>query len=904
MNFQRIIKRLKLNIQPNTARARISHQKAHGISPAELVARVNNAKILEQQEFVKVYCEYEMTLSASNLLDYDDLLLRCADLLKRHPQCVSNVQAVLVDEFQDTNHIQYELMNLFASKHKRITVVGDPDQSIYGFRSAEIKNLTRMQKLYKDTSVALLEDNYRSSGAILNSAQDVIEQDVSRPAKKLQPTHCVGTLPVLRKLPTAAAEAEWLVLEIKRCIAMTGNLLNYSDFAVLLRSASLSRQIESEMGKGGVPYRMVGGSRFFDRVEIKLLLDYLRVISHTGNSDALLRIINAPPRNIGDVTVKQLSSGAEKANVPLWNFVKGVAQGNRSTEKSLPKSTDQGLRTFVGLIESCRQKLLECEDCSSPRRLLEFVIKKLSFREYLTVAYPLDEDNRWANVEELLCQAEDAAVSGSSGEEETLPEIQGLDQQRAHSGEEALSRFLANVALATDLTSHDAAQGDDDEQAAPAKVTISTIHAAKGLEWPVVFVPSVYEGIIPHSRAEDCDEERRLLYVAMTRAQAILYLSYPRRQQSRNSNNEETTPTSLLPAKVIEARFRPTGPSFHENTVYEIADILRRKRPSVEDMLKGLDTTPRARDDKWTENGEEHPDAAFSMVDGEDAPYPKRRRYEQDQTSASTITTATTTTKTTYISSSTYTLSNPSNFSVSTTLPSGFSTAREYIASNPISKPEPPRKEKPNSKQKGVNETGRKTPGLSQGSISQFFSNYGQSGREATKQSKSRSQGSQSKKTETQTRQISNPASVRAVHMFPPHLSNHRLRPQMSVPTRPALEPSDPNRYTWLTSPSSNLAMETDPTTSTSDQPSKVTWGGESPCETMRVTGDEVRKYHQVQDEYESGKRTATFYTTTMSTLGQSAHATSSTGRKTLGIRRSMNGSWEERMNRERMSRN
>lgn len=901
--IKRIVKRFRLNILPNTARARISHQKAHGVSPAELAARVlaqqQHTKILEQQEFVKVYREYEMTLAASNLLDYDDLLLRCADLLRQHPQCVSNVQAVLVDEFQDTNHIQYELMNLFASRHKRITVVGDPDQSIYGFRSAEIKNLARMQKLYRDTSVVLLEDNYRSSASILNSAQDVIEQDVSRPAKKLQPTHCVGTLPVLRKLPTAAAEAEWLVLEIKRCIAMTGNLFNYSDFAILLRSASLSRQIESELGKGGVPYRMVGGYRFFDRVEIKLLLDYLRVVSHTGNSDALLRIINVPPRSIGEATVKLLASGAEEANVPLWNFVKDVAQGHRSTKKSLLKSADQGLRVLVGLVETCRQKLLECNDSSAPRKLLELVIRKLSFREYLTATYPLDEDNRWANVEELLCQAEDTATSGNAEEQdESLPEIQGVEQQQAHPGEEALARFLANVALSTEVTPQEGAEGGEQTQ---EKVTISTIHAAKGLEWPVVFVPAVYEGIIPHSRAEDSDEERRLLYVAMTRAQALLYLSYPRRQQ-RNNNTEETTPTSFLPSNIIEARFRPTGPNFHENVVYEIADILHRTRPSVEEMLKGLDLTPRARDDKWTADGDDPPDAAFIAALDEEGPYPKRRRCDQHPSSAMTTTT--------YISSSAYTLSNPPDFSVPTTLPAGFgfSTAREYITSNnPNAKPEltlEPRSDSKPPKSTSVAPT-RKATGLSQESISRFFSGqplFSSKDRNNPNESKSRStnqshQGSRSNEI--------GQANNKAVRTLPPNLSTHRLRPQPLLPSRPTLEPSDPNRYMWLSSSSSTSKPVTTTTTMPILQNKTQQNGEESSCENPPHRTGEIGN-HLNQINAETGKQntttTTTYYTTTMSMLRQAA-STTATGRKTLGIRRSMNG-WEERMNRERTARN
>lgn len=903
--MQRIIKRLRLTIQPNVARSRISYQKAQGVGPAEIAARMRDSRIMEQQEFVTVYRGYEMTLAASNLLDYDDLLLRCADLLRRFPHCVSNVQAVLVDEFQDTNHIQYELMNLLASRRKRITVVGDPDQSIYGFRSAEIRNLSRMQRLYRNTSVVLLENNYRSSGAILSSAQDVIEQDVSRPAKKLQPTHCAGTLPVLRKLPTAAAEAEWLVFEIKRCIAMTGRLLNYSDFAVLLRSASLSRQVESEMGKGGVPYRMVGGSRFFDRVEIKLLLDYLRVVSHTGNSDALLRIINAPPRSVGETTVQQLTGGAEEANVPVWNYVKDVAQGHRSTKKSLSKSTDHGLRNFVGLIETCRQKLVECEDGTAPRTLLEHVIKKLSFREYLTAAYPLDEENRWANVEELLCQAEDTAAPGNAtaGEEEDrLPEIQGISQQQTHPGEEALSRFLANVALSSEVTTEEDEQANDDNnnQQIQGKVTISTIHAAKGLEWPVVFVPAVYNGIIPHSRAEDADEERRLLYVAMTRAQAMLYLSYPRRQQSRVNNNEETSPTPFLPSNIADARFRPVGPNFHEPVVFEIADILHRPRPSVDSMLRGLTETPRVSDDKWTETGEEPPDAVFGTTSSgpmeEKGPCPKRRRCERNPS----------TTTTTYMSSSAYTLSNPSNFSVpATTLPSGFSTARDYITShphnnnNPTTKPD--RTDDSTKKKTADTSNTRKAPttGLSQGNIFDFFSGKSRNAPDRSKPTTQTRTQTQTQ-TDTQTKSKPNANHITSNHHHHHHhrlLQPHRLLP----PSRPVLEPSDPNpgRYPWLASSSPPAPA---PAYNPAETPPSPTSPLRKPVADSN-TKISPQKGNVNRDDVETGngKRTTTYYNTTMSMLRRPESGSSFMGRKTLGVRRGMNNGWEERMNRERL---
>jgi DNA helicase-2/ATP-dependent DNA helicase PcrA len=256
--IRRIVKRHDFLIDPKVARSRISERKARGNSGTENASNKPAAKLVEAQEFEMCYTEYEAALRRSNLLDYDDLLLRCADLLRNHPSCVSNVEAVLIDEFQDTNLVQFDLMRLFAAERKRITIVGDPDQSIYGFRAAEIKNYKRMLRQYPDTVTIALEENYRSSGAILLTALSVIGQDSSRVAKSLIATHTVGTRPVLRKLPDARKEADWIVTEIQRCMGLTGDLLGLNDFAILLRSASLSRLLESELGKAGIAYRMVG----------------------------------------------------------------------------------------------------------------------------------------------------------------------------------------------------------------------------------------------------------------------------------------------------------------------------------------------------------------------------------------------------------------------------------------------------------------------------------------------------------------------------------------------------------------------------------------------------------------------------------------------------------------------
>jgi len=513
------------------------------------------------------------------------------------------VEAVLIDEFQDTNTIQLELMKLLASKNKRVTIVGDPDQSIYGFRSAEIQNLTRMQQYYADTSVIHLEENYRSSAAVLRCAQEVIEQDSSRPNKRLKATHCYGNFPVLRKLPSAHDEAKWIVAEIKRVKAMTGTMIRFSDYAILIRSAHLSLLIENALGKAGIPYRMVGGYRFFDREEIRTLLGYLRTMSQPNNNAALSAIINIPSRKIGDESLKELLRLADEKGVSLWVVVQKVTQGDLALKKKLNRPAEQNLCKLISQIRDAKKRMASVSAESTPKFLLDFWIKQLTYREYLQGKHSEDHENRWANVQELLNQAADIAESGSKAAganlEEILPEVEGVERQQLDGNDEALASFLANITLSSDLQ----ATEDGQEQEC---VTISTIHSAKGLEWPIVFIPAVYDGSIPHSRAEDTDEERRLLYVAMTRAQALLYLTHPLRQ---SRSDTDTTLSSFLPQK-LHRYFTQLGPAVTEKVVRDIALILRRKTPSQEELIRGmgnLSERESSQDNLWPVDGSKKP---------------------------------------------------------------------------------------------------------------------------------------------------------------------------------------------------------------------------------------------------------------------------------------------------------
>ncbi|ELR04266.1 hypothetical protein VC83_05543 [Pseudogymnoascus destructans] len=584
--IKRIIKKNNFMADPKATKNKISDRKAKGGWGEKMEKAIkNNNK--EVQQIDAIYTEYEATLKSANLLDFDDLLLRCVDLLRDHPQCVSNVEAVLIDEFQDTNLVQFDLMRLMAASRKKVTIVGDPDQSIYGFRSAEVKNYLSLLRQYPDTITISLEENYRSSGAILAASLKIIQQDTSRIDKSLLATHTVGTRPVLRTLESAEVEGDWIMHEIRRCVTLTGGLITYGDVAILLRSAYLSRHIETYLGKAGVLYRMVGGRAFYDRVEVRLILYYLRVISNPADNNAFAEVVNLPKRGVGDVTVKSLIEEADQKRMSIWELME---KGPLAT--GLSAKARNGISQFMKIIKDARKKLSD-EEGHTIASLMKHVIEAVELEDYLKKTYPDEEDyqSRLENVKEILALAEEADDPESSDyNDEPLPEVDGLEQNELST---PLSNFLAKISLATDKRAKDA-EGED-----KPRVTISTIHAAKGLEWPVVFIPGAYDGSIPNGRADDTDEERRLLYVGMTRAKALLYVSYPlidsRRESTRPSNF--LTPTSLL------LHFGQKGPSFSkQNVIPDIAAILRLGVPKITFTPDEL-PLPSQEDDLWPEDG-------------------------------------------------------------------------------------------------------------------------------------------------------------------------------------------------------------------------------------------------------------------------------------------------------------
>lgn len=337
---------------------------------------------------------------------------------------------------------------------------------------------------------------------------------------------------------------------------------------------------------------VLGGLKFYDRVEIKTLLDYLRVINQPENNDALARIINTPSRRIGDATIKSLLEEADKKKTTMWSLILGTVQGRQSITTKLQKPAEQSLSKLVNIILTARKKMTD-SDQTTTVDLIRYIMEKTDYEKWLEDHHGDVTKARWDNVQELITQANDFQDLISSGyEDEALPEIEGLEQE---DDDNHLSRFLANVALNAEVNK------DDSEGPVTAQVTISTIHAAKGLEWPVVFIPAVYEGSIPHSRAEDPNEERRLLYVAMTRAKALLYMSVP----IKNSQSEQTTLCPFVSSSSLNRLLEKKGPTLDSLTVQSIAQILRRGCPTARSIAESCSQLRSIEDNIFPEDGEE-----------------------------------------------------------------------------------------------------------------------------------------------------------------------------------------------------------------------------------------------------------------------------------------------------------
>ncbi|MCX6807955.1 MAG: UvrD-helicase domain-containing protein [Patescibacteria group bacterium] len=474
----------------------ISGAKNDNLEPLEFAGKIRGDLPLEQA--AKTYMVYQKKLMAAGALDFDDLLLQSVRLFKKHPEILMKYQErfqyLLVDEYQDTNKVQYELISMLASKYRNLCVVGDDDQSIYAWRGADIRNILEFEKDFNDARVIKLEQNYRSTSHILNAAHAVISKNTNRKDKKLWTERGLGNQVTIVEAYSGRDEAFKIVHEIESIVrnGMPNSVLsssNLSDIAVLYRTNAQSRVLEEAFLDAGIPYKIVGGTRFYERKEIKDILAYLKVLANPLDDVSLSRIINVPPRKVGAVTLDKLNAFSIFNEVPLHDVLA------RLDEVDLSPLAGNALANFYNLLKELRQSL----ENITLSGFLRLVIDKVGYDRFLLDGSEEGEE-RYENIMELL------SVS------------KRYDEMQADT---ALQAFLEEVALVTDL---------DTLADNGSAVALMTIHSAKGLEFPVVFISGMEEDLFPHTMAkdnsQDIEEERRLCYVGMTRAMDKLFLCY------------------------------------------------------------------------------------------------------------------------------------------------------------------------------------------------------------------------------------------------------------------------------------------------------------------------------------------------------------------------------------------
>ena len=471
---------------PHAIQSVISSAKSQLLNPQQYSERVQS---YFEEIVQRVYEQYQGLLSKSEALDFDDLLMMTAHLFENHPDILSRYQSryvhILVDEFQDTNLAQYALIRQLAGKYENICVVGDPDQSIYSWRFADLRNILAFEKDYPNAKVVILEQNYRSTRNILQVASDIISQNVNRKPKELWTENEAGSLVNIVESYTEDEESQFVVSEIEKLV--TQEKLSLKDFAVMYRVNAQSRALEESFIRYGVPYRLIGGTRFYQRQEIRDALAYLRVIRNPNDNLSLMRIINVPGRGIGQVTVAHLQARASSDDISLYHASKHMV-----SEKAFPARILSTATRFSTVIDELIIKSREL----NPAELLDKILESTEYREHILNKEHGEE--RWENIMELRNVASD--YDGPSPEQ-------------------ALDAFLEKVSLVSDT---DELGGTIDA------VTLITLHQAKGLEFPVVFIAGMEEGVLPHRKSFDdpneMEEERRLCYVGITRAKKHVYL--------------------------------------------------------------------------------------------------------------------------------------------------------------------------------------------------------------------------------------------------------------------------------------------------------------------------------------------------------------------------------------------
>lgn len=507
-------------------KAKISNAKNNLIGPADYLKYFGGD--FRADKIAQLYSLYQNKLRQNNALDFDDLIMKTIELFQLRPDVLEFYQHkfkyILVDEYQDTNYAQYIMVQMLSRRYRNLCVVGDDDQSIYGWRGADIRNILDFEKDFPDAKVIKLEQNYRSTQNILNAANSVISNNSGRKGKRLWTMNKPGERIKCYMAYNEHDEAQFICHRILEGVQKEGR--RYGDFAVLYRMNAQSRAIEENMMYAGIPYRVVGGLRFYDRKEIKDIIAYLRVIVNPLDSVSLRRIINEPKRGIGDATIKAMEQLAEENNQSLFDVIWNIEQWEAVSSRAKNK-----IKPFADILV----QLMAMKELVPPSEFIQQVLDLTGYMKALEAEGSEEAKTRLENIGQLVSAVKEFE---SSAEEPTL------------------EAFLENVALISSV--------DELEEGSDA-VVLMTIHGAKGLEFPVVFIAGMEEGLFPSSRAfneeSQMEEERRLCYVAITRARQQLYMTCAR-QRMIFGNIMDGIPSRFLdeiPDELLEGVAEPVS---------------------------------------------------------------------------------------------------------------------------------------------------------------------------------------------------------------------------------------------------------------------------------------------------------------------------------------------------------
>jgi len=491
----------------------------------------------------QVYELYEKRMVENNAMDFDDLLVRTVNVLELFESVRERwrrtFRYVLVDEYQDTNHAQYRFLQLLSAEHRNLTVVGDEDQSVYGFRHADIRNILDFEKDFPDAKVVKLEQNYRSTQTILTAANAVVENNRDRRPKKLWTESGQGDEIEVVRLGDEHEEARWVAGEVERLVEDEG--VKTEEIAIFYRTNAMSRVIEDTLVRFGTPYQVIGGTKFYERAEIKDAVAYLQYLSNPRDSVSFSRIVNTPRRGIGNTSLARLMSHANTTGEDIWD----VAQ-SAETVPGLGSAAVRAVTEFQATMSNLRAKA----ETSPVSETVEAVLTETGYFESLQAERTIEAEGRMENLRELI---------GVAAEFDTNRLIEG------DSDVSALDEFLQQISLYTDQDKLDTEE---------SLLTLMTLHNAKGLEFDTVFVVGMEDGVFPHSRALDEgeeEEERRLCYVGITRARQRLYLTSARTRRLYGGRSESTMPSRFLdelPASLTHHQGSQVGGGLSGSGIY------------------------------------------------------------------------------------------------------------------------------------------------------------------------------------------------------------------------------------------------------------------------------------------------------------------------------------------------